>query len=46
LDPGAALGDLNNQFTTGVLVNGDNNLNTAQQTLTIHLVVPGGEAIP
>lgn len=35
-----SLGDLNNQFQNGVLVNSDNNLNSAQQTIHIHLVLP------
>ncbi len=46
LDTNSALGDLNSQFTTGILVNTDNNFNSAQQTLTIHLVVPGREVGP
>lgn len=42
----SALGDLNNQFLGGVLINGENNLNQAEQTINIHLVVPPGEAVP
>jgi hypothetical protein len=46
LDPNTCLGDLNNTFTSGILINGDNNLGSAQQTVNIHLVVPGREAVP
>jgi hypothetical protein len=46
LETNTAVGDLNSQFTTGILVNSDNNLNSAQQTLTLHLVVPGREVGP
>ena len=42
----SALGDLNNQFLGGVLINGENNLTQAEQTINIHLVVPPGEAVP
>ncbi len=42
----SCLGDLNNQFLGGILINGDNNLNAAQQSVRIHLVVPPGEAVP
>ncbi len=40
------LTDLGNQFQTGILINGDNNLAAAQQSVQIHLVVPPGEAVP
>lgn len=46
LDTNTCLGDLNNQFTQGILINGDNNLSSAQQTVNIHLVVPAREAVP
>jgi hypothetical protein len=46
LEPNTCLGDLNNQFLGGILINGDNNLNAAQQSVKIHLVVPPGEAVP
>lgn len=46
LAPNVALGDLNNQFIGGVLINSENNLSQAQQSLRIHLVVPAGEAVP
>jgi ferric-dicitrate binding protein FerR (iron transport regulator) len=46
LVPGTALNDLNGQFTGGILVNSANSLTAAQQTLSIHLIVPGREAGP
>jgi hypothetical protein len=46
LTTNSALGDLNNQFLGGVLINGENNLNQAEQTINIHLVVPPGETVP
>ncbi len=46
LQTNSALGDLNNQFVGGILINGENNLTQAQQTLNIHVVVPPGEAVP
>ncbi len=46
LETNEALTDLNNQFTSGILVNNDNCLNSAQQTLNIHLVVPPKETVP
>lgn len=46
LQTNSCLGDLNNQFVTGILINGDNNLNASQQSVKIHIVVPPGEAVP
>jgi hypothetical protein len=44
--PTGALGDLDSQFQTGILINGENNLNQALQSVNVHLVVPSGEAVP
>ncbi len=46
LQPNSCLGDLNNQFLGGILINGDNNLNQSQQSVKIHIIVPPGEAVP
>ena len=46
LQSNTCLNDLGNQFQTGILINGDNNLAAAQQSIQIHLVVPSGEAVP
>lgn len=44
--PNSSLGDLNGQFLSGVVVNGDNNLNSAQQTIHFQLILPGRETGP
>ncbi len=41
-----ALGDLNNNFQQGILINSNNNLSSAQQTLNIQLHVGAGETVP
>jgi hypothetical protein len=46
IQPSATLGDLDSQFMSGILINGDNCLNSAQQRINIHLVVPGKEVAP
>ena len=42
----ACLNDLNNQINQNILINNDNSLSSAQQSMNIHLIVPGKEAVP
>ncbi len=46
VSPASSLEDLNTQFTSGILINGENNLNQSQQSIQIHIIVPPGEAVP
>ena len=42
----ACLNDLNTQINQNILINNDNSLSSAQQSVNIHLIVPGKEAAP
>jgi hypothetical protein len=44
--PGAALSDLIGQYNGGIRINNANGLSTAQQTLSLHLIVPPSEGKP